>query len=63
MRKNSNVLANTSMEGVEAAEGVPIDETLNGLVEKDRKKRTKTDGADSPSFGSAGSREEPVRSQ
>jgi hypothetical protein len=32
-------------------------------VEKDRKKRTKKDGANSPSLGSAESREDSVRSQ
>jgi hypothetical protein len=32
-------------------------------MEKDRKKRSKRDGANSPSLGSAGSLEEPVRSQ
>jgi hypothetical protein len=61
--KTSNVLVDNSMEGIVTNDGATIDENLNALADKDRKKRTKKDGADSPSFGSAGSREEPVRSQ
>jgi hypothetical protein len=38
-------------------------ENLAGLFDKERKKRSKRDGAVSPSLGSAGSHEEPVRSQ
>jgi hypothetical protein len=38
-------------------------ENLAGLFDKDRKKRSKRDGAVSPSLGSVGSHEEPVRSQ
>jgi hypothetical protein len=45
------------------------DETILALAEyeedktTDRTKRSKKDGADSPSLGSAGSRGEPVREQ
>jgi hypothetical protein len=61
--QNRSALANNGMEGIEIADGATVSEDPNVLAEKDRKKRTKKDGADSPSFGSAGSREEPVRSQ
>jgi hypothetical protein len=37
--------------------------SLDGAAEKDRKKRTKKDGANSTSAGSAGSREDLVRAQ
>jgi hypothetical protein len=42
-------------------ETVLVNEEVNN--EKDRTKRTKKDGAVSPSIGSAGSREDSVRSQ
>jgi hypothetical protein len=38
-------------------------EVLGDVIEKDRKKRSKKDGANSPSQGSAASCEESVRSQ
>jgi hypothetical protein len=44
-------------------DGTEILADANVGIEKDRNKRSKKDGADSPSLGSAGSLEESVRAQ
>jgi hypothetical protein len=50
-------------DGVAADMVTDSDKILDGVSEKDRKKRPKKTGADSSSLGSAGSLDEPVRAQ
>jgi hypothetical protein len=62
---NGNGKQDEDMSANEVAEGlVYLEETAENVSsESDNNKRPKKDGAISPSLGSAGSREEPVRSQ
>jgi hypothetical protein len=61
--RDKNGAGNGALAAMVIDENLPPKDSLTGVVNNERKKRSKKEGANSTSLGSAGSLEDPVRSQ